>query len=51
MLQQVDNLQKVSFVHHFIEKFDRFIYIAVLPCRISFKFFDEMVNRLLTWEY
>jgi len=24
---------------------------AVLPCRISFTFFNEMVDKFLTWEY
>ena len=32
---QVDNFQKVPFVHHFVRKFGRFFYTALLSCRIS----------------
>ena len=42
-------IQKVSFVHTFIEKFDRFIYTAVLPQKyveFLFNFFDKNVNKM-----
>ena len=42
---QVNDFQKVNFVHHFIKAFERKLYTQYWCVEKSVKFFDEMVNK------
>ena len=46
---QVNNLEKIPLIHHFIEKWERLFYnTLLLLCTISCKTFDKMAKKGLS---
>ena len=45
---QINNLEKIPLIHHFIKKWKRLFYNTLLSCTISCKTFDKMAKKGLS---